>query len=95
VEAGPEPVAKSTPMLLSSICSVLRKMTIGLRIIKEIRAEPQLRAFPSHPLHRADELEPVLRKLESWRVPVLRKPFRIGDLSMALETVISGAARRF
>lgn len=61
----------------------------GLRIIEEMRAEPEFRAFPILLCTGAgDELAAVLPRLASLSVPVLRKPFDIGELSSALETVM-------
>jgi CheY-like chemotaxis protein len=64
-----------------------------LRIIEQIRAEPGLRAFPIILCTGAvDELPLVAPLLEKLRVPVLRKPFEIAELSTTLEAVIGGNA---
>lgn len=65
----------------------------GLRIIEQIRAEPELRGFPIVLCTGAGkDLVPMLRTLESLGVPVLRKPFPIAELGAALETVMRVAA---
>jgi CheY-like chemotaxis protein len=57
----------------------------GLRIIEELRAAPETRAFPIVLATGAGpELQPLLPKLESLEVEVLRKPFEIGELETVL-----------
>ena len=57
----------------------------GLRIIEELRAAPETHAFPIVLATGAGpELQPLLPKLESLEVEVLRKPFEIGELESAI-----------
>jgi CheY-like chemotaxis protein len=57
----------------------------GLRIIEELRAAPETQAFPIVLATGAGpELQPLLPKLESLEVEVLRKPFEIGELESVL-----------
>ncbi len=57
----------------------------GLRIIEELRAAPETREFPIVLATGAGpELQPILPRLESLEVEVLRKPFDIGQLESVL-----------
>ena len=67
----------------------------GLRIIDEIRAQPELNTFPIVLCTGAvEELVPLLPRLETLRIPVLRKPFEIAEFGTTLETVTDEAASR-
>ncbi len=58
----------------------------GLRIIEELRAAAETRAFPIVLATGAGpELQPILSRLESLEVAVLRKPFEINELESALD----------
>ena len=64
----------------------------GLRIIEELRAQAETRAFPIVLATGAGaELEPVLNRLQSLEVEVVRKPFQIDEL----ESVIDSSLTRF
>lgn len=92
VESGPETVREVDADALVIDLQRPEEDDYGVRIIEQIRAEPELRAFPIILCTgAADQLMPVLPKLDSWRVPVLRKPFQIAELSTTLETVMSDA----
>jgi CheY-like chemotaxis protein len=89
VESGPETVREVAADALLVDLQRPDEDHYGLRIIEQIRAEPELRAFPIVLSTGAvEELPEVLPLLESLHVPVLRKPFRIADLSTTLESVI-------
>lgn len=58
----------------------------GLRIIEELRAAPETKAFPIVLATGAGpELQPILPRLQSLEVEVLRKPFEIRDLKSVLD----------
>lgn len=57
----------------------------GLRIIEEVRAAPETRQFPIVLATGAgSELQPILPRLQSLKVEVLRKPFAMGQLESVL-----------
>jgi DNA-binding response OmpR family regulator len=61
----------------------------GLRIIEEIRATPDLTAFPIVLCSGAtEELAPVLPRLASLDIPVLQKPFEVDELARTVETAL-------
>lgn len=62
----------------------------GLRIIDELRAEPELETLPIVLATGAGgELEPQLDRLRAMAVEVLRKPFAVGDLESALDSAFN------
>lgn len=62
----------------------------GLRIIEELRAQHETRAFPIVLATGAGpELEPVLDRLQSLEVAVVRKPFQIEDLESAIDSSLT------
>jgi CheY-like chemotaxis protein len=92
LESGPETVREVAAEALVVDLQRPDDDHYGLRIIEELRAQPEWQAFPIVLCTGAvEELVPVLPKLDSLRVPILRKPFKIEDLSTTLETVITEA----
>ena len=93
VESGPETVREVAAEALVVDLQRPDENHYGLRIIEEIRGQPEFQAFPIVLCTGAtEELVPVLPRLDSLRVPILRKPFKIEDLSSTLDTVISEAS---
>jgi CheY-like chemotaxis protein len=61
----------------------------GVRIIEELRSDPEMRTFPIILCSGATEsLRPLHARLQDMNVPVVLKPFRIEDLEEELEAAL-------
>ena len=65
----------------------------GLRVVEQVRADPELRELPIMVCTGAAEprLRPVRSRLEALGVPVLPKPFTLQEFEAALESMLVGA----
>lgn len=94
---GHEPVAKATASSGPEVVQDVKADALivdlqrpdddeyGLRIIEELRAAPEMQAFPIVLATGAGpELEPMLPRLQSLEVEVLRKPFELTELESVL-----------
>jgi CheY-like chemotaxis protein len=67
----------------------------GLRIIEELRSDPELVALPVILCTAAaEEVRPLLERLDRLGVPVIRKPFEVTELERALRDALGDAQRR-
>ena len=64
----------------------------GLRVVEEVRADPELRELPIIVCTGAAEarLRPVRGRLSQLGVPVLPKPFTLEEFEAALENMLVG-----
>ena len=65
----------------------------GLRVVEQVRADPELRELPIIVCTGAAEarLRPVRSRLTALGVPVLPKPFTIEEFEAALESMLTGS----
>lgn len=65
----------------------------GLRVVEQVRADPELRALPIIVCTAAAEphLRPVRGRLDELGVPVLPKPFTLQEFEAALESMLVGS----
>ena len=65
----------------------------GLRVVEQVRADPELRALPIIVCTGAAEphLRPVRGRLTELGVPVLPKPFTLPEFEAALEHMLVGS----
>jgi DNA-binding response OmpR family regulator len=65
----------------------------GLRIIEELRAEPETQAIPIVLATGAgSDMQPVMARLRSLEVEVVPKPFEVGDLEAVIDASVPRAA---
>ena len=64
----------------------------GLRVVEQVRADPELRALPIIVCTAASgpHLRPVRGRLSELSVPVLPKPFTLEEFEAALENMLGG-----
>lgn len=64
----------------------------GLRVVEQVRADPELRGLPIIVCTGAAELRlsPVRGRLTELGVPVLPKPFTLEEFEAALESLLTG-----
>jgi CheY-like chemotaxis protein len=63
----------------------------GLRIIEEVRADPQMASLPVILCSGAVEaIQPLRPRLDELGVPIVLKPFSVEELSQTLEAVLDG-----
>ena len=65
----------------------------GIRVIEEVRSDPQLERLPIIVCTGAPEphLRPLRGRLDAWGVPVLPKPFTLQEFESALDALLLGA----
>lgn len=65
----------------------------GLRVVEQVRADPELRALPIIVCTAAGEprLRPVRGRLGELGVPLLPKPFTLEEFEAALESMLTGS----
>jgi DNA-binding response OmpR family regulator len=64
----------------------------GLRIIEQLRGDPELRRFPIVLATGAGpELEPIIERLTMLAVPVLQKPFGMDELGVTISFALAGS----
>jgi two-component system OmpR family response regulator/two-component system phosphate regulon response regulator PhoB len=84
--SGPEVVRDASADALIVDLQRPDESEYGLRIIEELRQEPEMGAFPIVLATGAGpELEPELARLQALQVQVVRKPFAVEDLESALK----------
>ena len=66
----------------------------GLRVVEQVRADPELRELPIIVCTGAPDarLRPVRSRLTELGVPVLPKPFTLQEFESALENMLGGRA---
>jgi CheY-like chemotaxis protein len=93
VESGPETVRAVDPDALLVDLRRPDEHEYGLRIIEELRADPELKALPIVLCTGAtQEVRPLLERLDRLEVPVVLKPFRTQDLEQTLTSVLEEAS---
>jgi CheY-like chemotaxis protein len=91
VESGPEAVraVRADAMVVD-----LRRpddREYGLRLIEEVRADPEVSDIPIILCTGAvEQIGPLRPRLESLQVPVLPKPFHASELERALAAALAG-----
>jgi CheY-like chemotaxis protein len=67
----------------------------GVRIIREVRADPQTRDVPIILCTAAAEaVHPLAPQLDALGVPIVLKPFAINELEATLQGVLEGRGQR-
>ena len=64
----------------------------GLRVVEQVRADPELRGLPIIVCTGAAEarLRPIRGRLKELGVPILPKPFTLQEFEAALESMLVG-----
>jgi CheY-like chemotaxis protein len=93
VESGPETVRA---VQADALVVDLRRpddREYGIRLIEEVRADPEVSAVPIILCTGAvEQIGPLMPRLESLRVPVLPKPFRADELEQVLTNALGPAS---
>ena len=88
--SGPEAVRDSQADALIVDLQRPEEDEYGLRIIEELRAQHETRAFPIVLATGAGAaLEPMLHRLQNLAIEVVRKPFQIEDLESAIDSSLT------
>jgi CheY-like chemotaxis protein len=89
VESGPATVREIEPDALLVDLRRPDEDEYGLRVIEELRADPELNALPIVLCTAgAQEVRPLLQRLDLLDVPVVLKPFSTDDLERTLTAAI-------
>jgi phosphoserine phosphatase RsbU/P len=89
IEAGPETVRQVGADALLVDLQAPHEDEFGLRVIQEVREDPELRDLPIILATGAtDDLHSLHERLEALEVPVLIKPFPISVLEGKLQAVL-------
>jgi CheY-like chemotaxis protein len=89
VESGPEAVRAVGADALVVDLQQADQEAYGLRLIEEVRADPEVRNIPIILSSGASEHVAALRpRLEELNVAVLHKPFRVTDLEETLAVIL-------
>jgi CheY-like chemotaxis protein len=92
VESAPETIRDIDPDALLVDLRRPDEHEYGLRVIEELRADPELKALPIILCTAgAQEVRPLLQRLDLLDVPVVLKPFTTDDLERTLTTAIAQA----
>jgi len=92
VESGQETVREIEPDALLVDLRRPDEDEYGLRVIEELRADPELKALPIILCTAgAQEVRPLLQRLDLLDVPVVLKPFSTEDLERTLTAAIQQA----
>ena len=92
VESGPATVREIEPDALLVDLRRPDEDEYGLRVIEELRADPELKALPIVLCTAgAQEVRPLLQRLDLLDVPVVLKPFTTEDLERTLTAAIEQA----
>ena len=92
VESGQETVREIEPDALLVDLRRPDEDEYGLRVIEELRADPELNALPIILCTAgAQEVRPLLQRLDLLDVPVVLKPFTTEDLERTLTAAIEQA----
>jgi DNA-binding response OmpR family regulator len=89
IDAGPETVREVGADALLVDLQAPHEDEFGMRVIQEVRGDPDLRDLPIIPATGAtDDLDSLHEELEALEVPVLIKPFSISVLEETLQAVL-------
>lgn len=89
VASGPETVREVKPDALVVDLQLADETRHGLRIIEEVRGDPELAALPIVLCTgAAAEVGPLASRLEELDVPVVLKPFRADHLEQTLNRAL-------
>jgi CheY-like chemotaxis protein len=92
VESAPDTIREIDPDALLVDLRRPDEDEYGLRIIEELRADPELNALPIILCTAgAQEVRPLLQRLDLLDVPVVLKPFSTDDLERTLTAAIAQA----
>ena len=90
IESGPETVREVGADALVVDLQAADEGHFGLRIIEEVRSDPELRDFPIILCSGAAEsIHPLRERLAELNVPVVLKPFPIEVLEQQLKETLS------
>jgi CheY-like chemotaxis protein len=91
VESGPEVVRAVNADALVVDLRRPDDREYGMRLIEEVRADPEVSDIPIILCTGAiEQIEPLRPRLESLQVPVLPKPFHASELEQALASALAG-----
>jgi len=92
VESAPETIREIDPDALLVDLRRPDEDEYGLRVIEELRADPELKALPIVLCTAgAQEVRPLLQRLDLLDVPVVLKPFTTEELERTLTAAIEQA----
>jgi CheY-like chemotaxis protein len=92
VESAPETIRDIDPDALLVDLRRPDEDEYGLRVIEELRADPELKALPIVLCTAgAQEVRPLLQRLDLLDVAVVLKPFSTDDLERTLASAIAHA----
>jgi CheY-like chemotaxis protein len=92
VESAPETIRDIDPDALLVDLRRPDEDEYGLRVIEELRADPELKALPIVLCTAgAEEVRPLLQRLDLLDVPVVLKPFSTDDLERTLTAAVKQA----
>lgn len=92
IESGPETVREVGADARVVDLQAADEGHFGLRIIEEVRSDPELRGFPIILCSGAAEsIHPLRERLAELNVPVVLKPFPIEVLEQQLKETLSSA----
>ena len=91
VESGPEVVRAVNADALVVDLRRPDDREYGMRLIEEVRADPEVSDIPIILCTGAiEQIGPLRPRLESLQVPVLPKPFHASELEQALASALAG-----
>ena len=92
IDAGPETVRQVGAQALVVDLQAPHEREFGLRVIQEVRDDPETRDLPIILATGAtEELDSLHERLETLEVPVLIKPFPISVLEEQLQAALAEA----
>src|SRR5215204_5226758 len=92
IDAGPETVRQVGAQALVVDLQAPHEREFGLRVIREVREDPETRDLPIILATGAtEELDSLHERLETLEVPVLIKPFPISVLEEQLQAALAEA----
>ena len=91
--SGPETVREAHAQALVVDFERPDERDFGLRVVEQVRADPELRELPVMVCTAAAEarLRQVRERLSELNVPVLPKPFTIEEFEVALQSLLMGS----
>ena len=93
-DSGPETVREVQAQALVVDLQQPDEDAYGLRIIEQLRSDPDLKDLPIVLATGAGpELDPISSRLDELHVPILEKPFRIEELAVAISFALSNTVR--
>jgi CheY-like chemotaxis protein len=94
VHSGPETVRAAAAEALVVDLERPEESEFGLRVVEQVRADPELRALPIIVCTGAGEshLAPVRGRLDELGVPVLPKPFTLEEFETAIDDLLLGSS---